>query len=152
MNKAAESCKIVIDDDGRIAKLIAGKLEMEEANPENSAALGFLINGKMAGGILYTALKPGNEVWLSIYSDDKRWCTRRVLKIIFGIVFDLWGCRRVNALIDVDNQASLRLATGVGFRKEGKMRQYRANGRDVYVLGMLKNECKFFKTKEKNNV
>ena len=87
MNKAAESCKIVIDDDGRIAKLIAGKLEMEEANPENSAALGFLINGKMAGGILYTALKPGNEVWLSIYSDDKRWCTRRVLKIIFGIVF-----------------------------------------------------------------
>ncbi len=152
MNKAAESCKIVIDDDGRIAKLIAGKLEMEEANPENSAALGFLINGKMAGGILYTALKPGNDVWLSIYADDKRWCTRRVLKIIFGIVFDLWGCRRANALIDVDNRASLRLATGVGFRKEGKMRQYRENGRDVYVLGMLKNECKFFKTKEKNNV
>ena len=27
MNKAAESCKIVIDDDGRIAKLIAGKLK-----------------------------------------------------------------------------------------------------------------------------
>ena len=97
---------------------------------------------------MFSDLRPGCDVWISIYADDKRWCSRRVLQTVFGIVFDFWGCRRANALIDTDNKASLRLAEGVGFRYEGKMRQYRENGRDVYVLGMLKSECKFLKEKE----
>ena len=126
MSRAAEFCKIAVDDDGRLSALLPG-----------------------ADWRLVPDLRPGCDVWISIYADDKRWCSRRVLQTVFGIVFDFWGCRRANALIDTDNKASLRLAEGVGFRYEGKMRQYRENGRDVYVLGMLKSECKFLKEKEK---
>ena len=149
MSRAAEFCKIVVDDDGRLSALICRKLNMRLPAERIAGSLGFLLGGKLAGGVLFSDLRPGCDVWISIYADDKRWCSRRVLQTVFGIVFDFWGCRRANALIDTDNKASLRLAEGVGFRYEGKMRQYRENGRDVYVLGMLKSECKFLKEKEK---
>ena len=132
MSRAAEFCKIAVDDDGRLSALICRKLNMRLPAERIAGSLGFLLGGKLAGGVLFSDLRPGCDVWISIYADDKRWCSRRVLQTVFGIVFDFWGCRRANALID-----------------EGKMRQYRENGRDVYVLGMLKSECKFLKEKEK---
>lgn len=149
MSRAAEFCKIAADDDGRLSALICRKLDMRLPAERIAGSLGFLLGGRLAGGVLFSDLRPGCDVWISIYADDRRWCSRRVLQTVFGIVFDFWGCRRANALIDTDNGASLRLAEGVGFRREGKMRQYRENGRDVYVLGMLKSECKFLKEKEK---
>jgi hypothetical protein len=150
MNKAAEFCKLVIDDDGRIGSFLCRELEIGVPVERIAGSFGFLIKDKIAGGVLFSDLRPGCDVWISIYANDKRWCCRRILRMIFGIAFELWGCRRINALVDTDNEQSLRLAAGVGFCYEGKMRKYRENGRDVYVLGMLKNECKFLKKRRKN--
>ena len=152
MSRAAESCKIIFDDDGRIADFICRRLDISLPSSGVFGGLGFLIGGRLTGGILFSDIKPGVDAWLSIFSDNKRWCSRRVLYVIFDIAFNLLKCRRLNALIDTDNRASLRLAEGVGFRREGVMRQYRENGRDVYVLGMLKNECNYLKEKENKNV
>ncbi len=151
MSREAEFCKLGADVDGRLSALICHKLDMGLPAEKIAGSLGFWLDGKPIGGVLFSDLRPGCDVWISIYAENRRWCSRRVLQTIFGIVFDFWHCRRVNALIDTDNKASLRLAEGVGFRREGTMRQYRENGRDVYVLGMLKNECQFLK-KRRNNM
>ena len=148
MSKPAEFCKIIFDDDGRAADFVCRRLQMEATAGRVAGCLGFLIGGRLRGGVVFSDLRPGHDVWISIWTDDKRWCSRRVLQTVFGFAFDFWHCRRINALIDTNNRRSLKLAEGVGFRREGKLRQYRENGRDVYVLGLLKNECNYFKEKK----
>lgn len=145
MSKAAESCKIVLDDDGQVSDFVCQKLGLDCAQQKIAGAIGFAINGELIGGVVFTDLCRNDNVWINIFANDRHWCCRRILQVIFGIAFELWGCRRINALIDVDNPNSFSLAEGVGFVCEGKMRQYRKIDKDVYVLGMLKNECKFLK-------
>lgn len=41
------------------------------------------------------------------------------------------------------NVKSLKLVKGLGFKTEGLLRRYRSSGEDCYLLGMLKNECKW---------
>lgn len=86
MSRAAEFCKIAVDDDGRLSALICRKLNMRLPAERIAGSLGFLLGGKLAGGVLLSDLRPGCDVWISIYADDKRWCSRRVLQTVFGIV------------------------------------------------------------------
>lgn len=143
MSKETEYCKVAADDDGRIARWICRKMKMPEFVQEAYSTMGFLYKGRLIGGIIFSACRPGEDVWMTIYTEDKRWCSRRILKIIFNYVFTFLGCRRVSALISYDNAASLNFTQKVGFKKEGLLRQYREDGKDAYILGMLKKECKY---------
>ena len=140
MSKEAEFCRLVKADD-KVCAFLCRKLDLPQ--DEKTYGLGIFMGDRLAGGILYSDLRPNSDVWMSIFTQNKRWCCRRVLRGIFEIAFNVWNCRRINALIDCDNIKSLKLALGVGFKIEGIMREYRQYGKNVFVLGMLKNECKF---------
>jgi len=71
MSRAAEFCKIAVDDDGRLSALICRKLNMRLPAERIAGSLGFLLGGKLAGGVLFSDLRPGCDVWISIYADDK---------------------------------------------------------------------------------
>ena len=148
MSKEAEFCKLVVGDE-KLTEKICHQLKMDIGNENIAVCLGFLVNDKLVGGVVYSDLRENRDVWISIFSQNKRWCNRRILKNIFEVAFGLWKCDRINALVDFDNFLSLKLAIGVGFKIEGRMRHYRENDKDVYVLGMLKSECKFLRKKEK---
>lgn len=148
MNKEAEFCRLVVGDE-KLAEKICHQLKIDTRDANIAVCLGFLLKNQLVGGVVYSDLRENRDVWISIFSQNKRWCNRRLLKNIFEVAFDLWKCQRINALIDCDNFLSLKLAVGVGFKIEGVMRHYRDNGKDVFVLGMLKNECKFLRKKEK---
>jgi len=143
MNWEKECCRIVADDDGRIIRWVCRKLQMPEYAENACCAIGFMYRGKLIGGVIYGNYRPNHDVWLTIYTEDKHWCSRRILKIIFNIAFNFLNCRRVSILVTSDNEASLSLNRRLGFKKEGLLRQFRENGKDAYILGMLKNECKF---------
>ncbi len=148
MSKEVEFCKLVVGDE-KLTEKICRQLKMDANNENIAVCLGFLLDDKLVGGVVYSDLQEKQDVWISILAQDKRWCCRRVLKNIFDVAFNFWHCRRINALIDVDNFLSLKLAIGVGFKIEGLIRNYREDGKDVFILGMLQNECKFLSVKEK---
>lgn len=101
---------------------------------------GFVLNGRLLGGLIYHDLRPETDVFLTIYTRDKRWCNRRVLRFIFNIAFEVFKVRRISLLIDTDNQPCLRLCTALGFKQEGLLRHYRENGKSCYMYGLLKEE------------
>ena len=59
MSRAAEFCKIAVDDDGRLSALICRKLNMRLPVERIAGSLGFLLGGKLAGGVLFSDLRPG---------------------------------------------------------------------------------------------
>ena len=74
-----------------------------------------------------------------------------MLRIMFGIAFKAMGCRRISLLVDKSNAASLNFVKKLGFQQEGILRSFRENGEDCYILGMLKDECKWLREKGDKN-
>ena len=143
MKLEVEFCRIFGDRDGSVAKWVCDGLGEDTDWVGHNVTMGVELGGKLIAGIIFNDLRPNIDVWLTIYSTDKRWCNRRVLRGVFGLAFDKMGCRRVNLFVSKDNEASIKLVEGLGFVREGLLRQYRENGSDCYVYGMLKNECKW---------
>ena len=106
-------------------------------------ALNISFNGKTIAGVLLNDLRPGRDVWMTIYSSNKRWATKSVIKYVFGIVFNLMNCKRASVFVTVDNFQSFKMCERLGFKKEGQLRQFRDDGKDCFVMGMLKQECKW---------
>lgn len=104
---------------------------------------GISYKDKMVGGLIFNNYRPNVDVWLTIYSTSPRWCSKFVLKYIFKTCFETLNCRRVNVLVSKSNKRSFDLCRRLGFVKEGFLRQYRENGEDCYIMGMLKKECRW---------
>lgn len=111
---------------------------VEEYQP--CLALG-LFYKELIGGILIHDIRPEVDCYLTIYTTNKRWATKSVLRYVFGIIFNLIKCRRCSVLVSKANSKSLKMCKQLGFKEEGLLRQYRDNGDDCYCLGMLKQEC-----------
>jgi hypothetical protein len=104
-------------------------------------ALNVSKNGKTLAGVLINDLREGVDCWMTIYSSSPEWAKRSTLKYIFGVVFNLMQCQRCSVFVSASNLKSLNMCLRLGFKIEGVLRQYRSNGEDCYVMGMLKNEC-----------
>lgn len=131
------------DTTGYVLKWVCDGLGDKTEDYGANLTIGVWFGKILIAGIILNDHRKNVDVWLTIYSIDKRWCTKAVIKYVFGIVFGLMNCRRCNVFISKDNHKSLSLCERLGFKKEGLLRQYREDGTDCYVLGMLKSECKW---------
>jgi [ribosomal protein S5]-alanine N-acetyltransferase len=69
-----------------------------------------------------------------------RGVARRGLRLLAGFAFDELGVRRIEAWIEPENAASLRVAEAVGFRREGLLRSFMEVGgrrRDMLMCSLL---------------
>ncbi len=145
MNKAAEYCKISEGIFPLVAEWISFGLGEVDSKWIGSSyyTMAIIINDKLVGGVVFHDYRVKHDVWLTIYTTDRKWCNRKVLRRIFNFVFEDLKCQRASVLVDDDNEQSLNLVKRLGFRQEGFLRCFRENGKNAVLLGMLKNECKW---------
>ena len=151
LSREAELSELVYDRSGCVAKMVADGLTLEAEEMLKGYAFAILVGSKILGGVVFSDYRAGDSAWISIYTTDKRWCTAKILKQIFGLAFDALHCRRLNALICADNRASISLSERCGFVCEGRMRNYFDDGADALIFGMLRSECKFINNQYKEN-
>ena len=149
MKRETELSDVFYDKSGKIKSYVAEGLGLNFNDINDCLALGIVYQNKIVGGVVYCDFQNKTSAWINIYTDNKHWCSQKTLKQIFGIGFDVLKCRRINALINTKNKSSISLAKRCGFKREGKMRQFRDDGQDVFVFGMLRNECKFINNTKK---
>ncbi len=143
MNGEQALFKILPDKNGKVTQWICDGLNETTDWLGDYFTLGFWINDEIVGGLIFHDYRLHTDVWWTIYAPDKRWCTRRVLRRMFSLAFDVLRCRRINLLVSTDNNACLRFVRKLGFQTEGLLRQFREDGRDCYFMGLLKQERKF---------
>jgi RimJ/RimL family protein N-acetyltransferase len=72
--------------------------------------------GFVIAGVLYHHFYPRSGVMeLSAAAVDKRWLTRPVLRAMFEIPFDVFGCQLVVLRVSERNTSMLRIARAYGF-------------------------------------
>lgn len=135
---------VILDQDNRIAQWVCQGLgETTDFLDGPFYTIGFFQNEKLVGGLIYHDIRPGMDLWMTIYTSHPSWATKKNLKQLFHIAFKILKCRRINVLISRSNEKSLSLCQRLGFQKEGLLRKYREDGEDAYILGMFENECKY---------
>ena len=70
--------------------------------------------------------------------------SRPLLKATFAYPFKQLGKKRVTARVDANDEHTLSIDRRIGFKEEGRLRDALGD-RDIVVLGMLKDECRWIK-------
>jgi RimJ/RimL family protein N-acetyltransferase len=82
----------------------------------NFCSMGVLDNDQLIAGVLYHNHYPdAGVIELSAASISKRWLTRPVLKAMFSLPFDRFGCQLCILRVSERNKPMLRIAKAYGF-------------------------------------
>ena len=104
-------------------------------------------SGELVGSIALRFREEGRgELGYSV----ARWARRRgvasrALRLLSQYAFDEQGVARLEVFVQPGNEASLRLAEGLGFQREGLLRSHSIGGgrrTDMVVLGLLPGELR----------
>lgn len=110
-----------------------------------SSYIGFEENGKILGVIFFSNYDKHN-IFLHVALDTPKICRKKNIQLMFDYVFNQAKCKRVTATCDNNYNRIKKLVEGVGFKKEGTIRNMinRDNKNiDIAVYGMLDNECRW---------
>jgi RimJ/RimL family protein N-acetyltransferase len=135
--------KLVPNDDKRVAEWVAARIPVFEFGSSPYTAIGWANQGGLlvAGVIYQNYIKTNIEVHIATVG--RRWASREYLGEIVRYPFDQLGCERMTALVPAKNARSQHFCEHFGFTWEGRMRRILADGDDLIVYGMLREECRW---------
>ena len=105
--------------------------------------------GAFLGGFVITGYL-GHSVCIHMAGTSPSWCSRELLWMLFDYVFRSLKCGVAFALIASDNKHALELNIRAGFRHETAVRDAFAPGRDMVVLAMRRETCKWLNYEPKH--
>ncbi len=136
---------ILANQDEMVAKWVASRMPIFEFGSSPYTALGLMTQAGIIAGIVYQNYTKV-DIQMHVASvADKRWLNRAFLGEGFRYPFEQLGCRRVTALIPARNTVAEAFDQRLGFIYEGCIRKVLANGDDLLIYGMLREECRFLK-------
>jgi RimJ/RimL family protein N-acetyltransferase len=135
---------MLVGHDAAVAQWVGERIGIRDFGAYT--ALGILSGDQLIAGVVFNNWRPpGIEVTMA--STSPRWCTRSTLAAIFWYVFEQIGCKRLTALTEAKNQPVRAFLCHLGFQQEGLLR-YGFPTDDAVIYGMLKEECRWLRTKE----
>lgn len=101
-----------------IGDFVSTEIWGEPGRVENYCALGILDGEKLIAGVLYHNHYPdAGVIEMTAASIDKRWLSRPVLKAMFSLPFDRFGCQLCVLRVSEHNRPMLRIARAYGFNE-----------------------------------
>lgn len=128
--------QLVLGCDQEVAAWVANQLDAKPPGP--CTAIGIANETRLIAGFVFWGYT-GRDVVLTVAATTPRWAQRRYLQVIGDYVFRQLGCARITAIISKKNKRARRVAEGLGFQVEGRLRRYAKDG-DAIVYGMLLEE------------
>lgn len=114
---------------------------------EDMVAIGLQRSGRLVAGVLFEGINQFNA-WMHVAAEPgARWLTRDYLRACFAYPFLVCGLRRVSGYVDANNKAARRFDEHLGFREEARLRAAAADGGDVILYVMWRDECRFLENK-----
>lgn len=135
--------RLIIADGERVIPYVDKQIGGREHLPLDSFCLGMTDDdGELQGGVVFTNFD-GVGVTLHSAGKTRMWLNRMFLKAIFSYPFKQLKCRRLTTIVRADNPHAKLVAEKAGFKLEGCLREAEPDGCDLYIYGMLKDECRW---------
>lgn len=107
--------EIFNDKTGEIYNWVVSSLNNGECYP-NDLTLGLFSDNILIGGVIYS--KIDDDVFLSIYTTSPKWCSRKVLSVLFDIPFSIFNAEKAKCAVSIDNKSINKLLKGLGLHEE----------------------------------
>ena len=99
---------------------------------------------RILGGFVLTNFI-GGSITVHMASQDKRWCSRDLLWLIFHYGFDQLGVHKMLTPLPSDNHAVIAMDMRAGWGLEAVVRDVYSPGVHMLILGMTKETCPWLK-------
>jgi RimJ/RimL family protein N-acetyltransferase len=138
--------RLICGHDADIAAWTAARIphvgEPEAFGP--CVAIGVADQDRLIAGVVYHNFMPKHaNVEISFASDTPRWASRGVIRALLSVPFEQYECRRISLMIPHDADRTKRFCGGLGFVREGCVREFFGARRHGEIYGMtLKDYAK----------
>ncbi len=136
--------QLLYGKDNELSRWVASKIpDMSAEDFGPCRAIGMTSNDgkKLYAAIVYHSYSASMGVcWFTLASAYPRWATRQTIQALLSIPFRQYKVRKMMALIAEDNESSRRLAKGMGFKCEAKLRHQFGAGRHGEVWSLMDTE------------
>lgn len=107
--------------------------------------------GALIGGAYFYNYRSGdaNDICCAVAVEDGNTISRDVLRKILSYPFGQLSLPRISIEIDESNQRAIEQADIIGFKLEGRKRRAGKGGGDILLMGLLRDECKFWSEQPK---
>lgn len=142
--------RYIYDDTERLLDWAADRIPGHIEFRDEAQAIGHERRGAIVGVVAYDNFTDHSCMFHFASDGTRRWVSREFVIRALAYPFIQCGFRRMNALISVNNQASLQITRHWGWVPEGRLRGEGPDGEDMIVFGLLKAECDWFMRTGKN--
>lgn len=134
--------ELVYGENERVTKWMAEQIGINSFR-DDAVSIGIERNGVLVGGAAFDTFSD-RECVIHLASDgSKRWISREFIVHVFSYVFHQCNFRRITAFVSANNAPSLKIVQQFGFKEEGRARCAGADGEDVLMFGLLREECRY---------
>ena len=110
---------------------------------EGMTAIGLVRDERLVAGVLYEGFN-GRNMWMHVAAEPGgRWLVRDYLMACFRYPFVVCGCERITGYVEASNAAARCFDEHLGFREEARLQGAAADGGDVILYVMRRNDCRF---------
>jgi RimJ/RimL family protein N-acetyltransferase len=133
--------RFLVGDD-RLLDWIADRIPGTDASHWKglARAVGVVIDGEIVAAMAVGGWERGN-VEISFAADSPKWATRDTIRRMMAWPFVQLDCHRVTTRISENNHRAIRFNEGIGFKREGIIREGWGQGEDAILFGLLRSEA-----------
>ena len=133
----------IISNPARVFAFVAQRMPMQPVG--GMKGLGLERDGELVAGVLYEGFN-GRNVWMHVAADpSKKWMTREFLRYCFEYPFDELQVDRVSGYVAASNAQARQFDEHLGFKHEATLQGAAADGGDVLIYAMRRDDCRFLK-------
>jgi hypothetical protein len=107
------------------------------------------LGSNVRGGFVLTQYL-GNSMTVHMAGDDKRWCNRELLWLVFHYAFIQLGCSKLLSPMAADDEVSMPMQIRAGWQIEAVVKDVYAPGRHMLVLTMSREACPWLNYRPKD--
>lgn len=112
---------------------------------EGMRAIGLRRRGQLIAGAVYEGFN-GRNMWVHLAgAPGARWLVRPFLFANFDYAFRVCGVERLSGYVNASNAAACKFNEHIGFHEEARLKGAAADGGDVILYVMWRDDCRFLK-------
>lgn len=136
----------IYGQDQRVIDWVGSRVDEDNFGP-GSVGIGLEENGELIAGVVYNIFTGPSICTHIAAAPGKRWMTKDYLFRIHAYPFLQLKCNRITGLVRQDNVECQRFVEHLGFKYEGVMRRACSDGQNMFIFGMLREECRWIGVK-----
>lgn len=141
-NIRAGRSTFIYEDQPRLAAWLEGMIPGVKLR-DDAKCIGHERGGRLVSVVGFDTFAQ-NDCMVTLASDgSRRWMTRDFAAVSLAFPFLQCGFSRISSLVSEHNTAAMRYDLKFGWRLEGRLRKAGAMGEDLFLLGMLREECRW---------